>query len=107
MKMVIVKPLITEASMRDAGVGKFTFLVFPTANKTDVRQAVEKMYNVNVAGVATATIKRRKTVFTKYGRKKVEEHIKKARVKLKNGQTIPAFEAQEEGKKKKGKEEGR
>ncbi len=103
--MTIVKPLITEASMKDASGGKFTFLVFPTANKTDVRRAVVKMYNVNVAGVATTTIKRRKTVFTKFGRKKVEEHMKKARVKLKNGQIIPAFESQEEGKKKKEKKE--
>lgn len=104
MKTVVVKPLITELSMKDASSGKFTFLVAPAATKTEVRQAVEKIFNVNVVGISTVSMTRNKTVLTKFGRKKIKTNLKKARVELKKGQTIPAFEVGEK-KDKKGKKQ--
>ena len=40
---VIKKPVITEKSMNAMGEKKYTFLVHPEANKTQIKEAVEKM----------------------------------------------------------------
>ena len=49
---VILKPVITEKSM--AGEKKYTFLVHPEANKTQIKEAVEKMFEgAKVAKVNT------------------------------------------------------
>ena len=40
---VILKPVITEKSMAGMGDKKYTFLVHPEANKTMIKEAVEKM----------------------------------------------------------------
>lgn len=107
MHTIIIKPLITEVSMKDANSGKFTFEVAVTADKTQIRKEVEKMFGVNVVKVATSTLTRSKVRNTKFGRKTSKSKTKKARVELKKGQTIPAFETQEEGKKKGKKKEGK
>ena len=41
---VIILPVITEKSMADMGEKKYTFLVHPEANKTQIKEAVEKMF---------------------------------------------------------------
>jgi Ribosomal protein L23 len=41
---VILKPVITEKSMNAMGIKKYTFLVHPEANKTMIKEAVEKMF---------------------------------------------------------------
>ena len=41
---VIIRPVITEKSMADMGEKKYTFLVHPEANKTQIKDAVEKMF---------------------------------------------------------------
>ena len=51
---VILKPVITEKSMAGMGEKKYTFLVHPTANKTQIKEAVEKMFEgTKVASVNT------------------------------------------------------
>ena len=40
---VIIRPVITEKSMADMGEKKYTFLVHPEANKTQIKEAVEKI----------------------------------------------------------------
>ena len=42
---VILKPVVTEKSMADMGDKKYTFLVHPEANKTMIKEAVEKMFD--------------------------------------------------------------
>lgn len=42
---VILKPVITEKSMSGMGEKKYTFLVHPEANKTMIKEAVEKMFD--------------------------------------------------------------
>ena len=42
---VILKPVITEKSMAGMGDKKYTFLVHPDANKSMVKEAVEKMFD--------------------------------------------------------------
>ena len=42
---VILKPVVTEKSMELMGEKKYTFLVHPEANKTMIKEAVEKMFD--------------------------------------------------------------
>ncbi len=42
---VILKPVITEKSMLGMNEKKYTFLVHPEANKTQIKEAVEKMFD--------------------------------------------------------------
>jgi large subunit ribosomal protein L23 len=42
---VILKPVITEKSMADTAEKKYTFLVHPEANKAQIKEAVEKMFD--------------------------------------------------------------
>ena len=42
---VILKPVITEKSMSGMGEKKYTFLVHPEANKSQIKEAVEKMFD--------------------------------------------------------------
>ena len=51
---VILKPVVTEKSMAAMGEKKYTFLVPPEANKTMIKEAVEKMFEgAKVAKVNT------------------------------------------------------
>ncbi|MGN0369980.1 MAG: 50S ribosomal protein L23 [Butyrivibrio sp.] len=54
---VILKPVITERSMEDMSSKKYTFLVHPEANKTQIKEAVEKMFEgTKVAKVNTMNL---------------------------------------------------
>ena len=53
---IIIKPIITEKSSYDAAVGKYTFEVAKTATKTDVKNAVEKLFEVKVVSVNTINV---------------------------------------------------
>ena len=51
---VIIRPVITEKSMADMGEKKYTFLVHPEANKSQIKEAVDKMFEgTKVAKVNT------------------------------------------------------
>ena len=51
---VILKPIVTEKSMNAMGEKKYTFMVHPEANKSQIKEAVEKMFEgTKVAGVNT------------------------------------------------------
>ena len=87
---VLLRPLITEKTSLMMQENKYTFKVPVTANKTEIRQAVEKIWNVKVLAVTTVNIpgktKRRGNMVVK------TSGYKKAIVKLAAGQTIPVFE---------------
>ena len=51
---VILKPVITEKTMIIAAEGKYTFLVAPSADKIEIANAVEKLFDVKVVGVNVA-----------------------------------------------------
>ena len=54
---VILKPVVTEKSMNLMGEKKYTFYVHPDANKTMIKEAVEKMFDgVKVEKVNTMNI---------------------------------------------------
>ena len=54
---VILKPVVSEKSMADAQLKKYTFIVDKRSNKTQIKDAVEKMFDgVKVAKVNTANL---------------------------------------------------
>ena len=62
MKMVqdiIIKPIITEASMDALAAKKYTFKVASDATKPEIANAVEKMFGVKVANVNTISMKKK------------------------------------------------
>ena len=72
---VILKPVITEKSMAGKGEKKYTFLVHPEANKTMIKEAVEKMFaGAKVKSVNTMNLdgktKRRGMTFGKTAKTK-------------------------------------
>jgi len=84
---IIKAPIITEKSS-DLLQNKntITFSVDPKANKIQIKQAIEKVFNVKVESVNTINVKPRKKRVGKYvGR---TNHIKKAIIKLKDGSSI-------------------
>ncbi len=50
---VILRPVISEKSYEMLDENKYTFIVDPRANKTHIRQAVEKIFDVKVLSVNT------------------------------------------------------
>ncbi len=50
---VLIRPLITEKTMAQAGGNSFTFQVHPDANKTQIKGAVEKIFDVKVLKITT------------------------------------------------------
>ena len=50
---IIIKPVVTEQSMAEMGNKKYTFVVAKSANKTEIKKAVEKIFEVKVAAVNT------------------------------------------------------
>jgi len=50
---IIIKPYITEKSNAEIAEGKYTFIVDPRATKTEIKIAVEKLFNVKVLKVNT------------------------------------------------------
>lgn len=50
---IIIRPVITEKSTADAAMGKYTFSVARSSTKTEIKQAVEKLFSVKVIKVNT------------------------------------------------------
>ena len=87
---IIIRPIITEKSSSLMALNKYTSEVHKTANKIQIRNAVEEVFNVKVAGVNTINVKgkmRRRGIAKGYTRS-----WKKAIVALKPDQHIEFFE---------------
>ena len=50
---IIIKPIVTEASMDAMADKKYTFVVDKKSNKTEIKNAVESIFGVKVASVNT------------------------------------------------------
>lgn len=87
---IIIRPIITEKSMKcmDAD-NKVTFEVAKGSNKTEVKQAVEEIFNVKVEKVNILNVKPKTKRMGKYvGKTKA---VRKAIVKIAEGQDINLF----------------
>lgn len=87
---IIIRPIITEKSMKimDAE-NKITFEVAKGANKTEVRQAVEEIFNVKVEKVNVMNCRPKTKRVGRYVGK--TNHVRKAIVTIANGQEIKLF----------------
>lgn len=91
MHYVIKRPIVTEKnSILAEEAGVYVFEVDKKATKTDIKNAVEQSFRVNVDSVRTANCRGRATR-TRFGLSKVR-YWKKAMVKLKSGEKIALFE---------------
>ncbi len=95
MKSIIKKPIITEkATSASEMQNRFTFAVDRTANKLEIKNAVEKMYNVSITEVRTMTYGGGKSSVKYTNRGIVEQPNnpwKKAVVTVADGETIDLF----------------
>ena len=83
---IIYAPIITEKTALMANENKYAFKVDPRANKTQIKQAVEKVFNVKVESVNTINVRPKKKRVGKYTG--YTNKVKKAIVKLKEGSSI-------------------
>ena len=83
---IIKGPIMTEKSNDLAQNNIVTLSVDPKANKIQIKQAVEKVFNVKVESVNTVTVRPRKKRVGKYTG--YTNKVKKAIVKLKDGSSI-------------------
>ena len=83
---IIKAPIITEKSSELAANNVITFSVDVRANKTQIKQAIEKIFNVKVESVNTVNVKPKKKRVGRYVGK--TNKVKKAIVKLKEGSSI-------------------
>jgi large subunit ribosomal protein L23 len=87
---IVLAPIVSEKSYAGTAEGKYTFRVHQDAHRTQVRQAVEALFEVNVVKVNIVKVqpkpKRRGLV------KGTKPGWKKAIVQLRPGQTIEFFE---------------
>ncbi len=90
---IIIRPVVSEKSYVLSAVDKYTFRVHPDAHKTQIRQAVETLFDVSVLEVRTITVKSKpKRRGAIKGRTR---NWKKAIVQVKPGDTIPIFQGLE------------
>src|SRR3954463_16114077 len=87
---VIIRPVVSEKSYVLAAADKCTFRVHPNAHKTQIRQAIEELFDVKVVEVRTMSVKSKpkRRGFTA-GRSR---SWKKAVVEVRAGDTIPIFQ---------------
>ena len=80
---ILIAPVVSEKSYGLMDEGKYTFIVDPKANKTEIRLAVEEIFGVKVASVNTLN-RQGKTRRTRFGTGKRKD-TKRAIVTLKDG----------------------
>ncbi|WP_058235319.1 50S ribosomal protein L23 [Devriesea agamarum] len=85
---ILLAPVVSEKSYGLMDEGKYTFLVDPRANKTEIKVAIEKIFDVKVASVNTMN-RQGKTRRTRFGMGKRKD-TKRAIVTLAEG-TIDIF----------------
>src|SRR5581483_10692174 len=90
---VIIRPVVSEKSFVLAELGKYTFRVHEKAHKTQIRQAIEQLFDVKVVDVRTVSVKSKpkRRGYTS-GRTR---QWKKAIVQVREGDSIPIFQGLE------------
>ena len=83
---ILKAPVITEKSEIAKQDGKYTFKVDPKANKLEIKEAIEKLFNVKVIAIRTINVKPKKRRVGRYTG--LTNRTKKAIVTLTEGQTI-------------------
>ena len=90
---VIIRPVVSEKSYVLATADKYTFRVHADAHKTQIKQAIEELFDVKVLEVRTLSVKS-KPKRRGYTSGRTREW-KKAIVQVREGDTIPVFQGLE------------
>ena len=89
---VILAPVVSEKSYSLLDEGRYTFIVHPSSNKTEIKEAIQSIFGVKVANVNTLNrkgkTKRNRRTWTQGKR----PDTKRAIVTLAEGDTIDLFE---------------
>jgi large subunit ribosomal protein L23 len=88
---VIIRPVVSEKSYVLSAADRYTFRVHRDAHKTQIRQAVEALFDVHVVDVRTMSVKskpKRRGNTAKGGTRE----WKKAIVQVRSGESIPIFQ---------------
>ncbi|MXV16128.1 50S ribosomal protein L23 [Hufsiella ginkgonis] len=91
---ILKKPILTEkASLLTEKLNRYSFKVNPKANKLQIKQAIESMYNVSIESINTIVVSgKKKTRYTKAGFVSGNApKYKKAIITLKEGETIDFY----------------
>lgn len=97
---VIIRPIITEESMKMVTMNKYSFVVARKADKMNIKKAVSQLFNVTVVSLTTSVVKGKTK---RVGARRVEvgqTEWKKAIVEIKKGDKIYLFEPGGEEAKK-------
>ncbi len=87
---VILAPAMSEKSVAGARAGKYAFYVYPGANRTQIKEAVETVFEVDVVKINLQLVRGKAKALGRYVGKKADR--KKAIVTLKPGQRIQQLE---------------
>jgi large subunit ribosomal protein L23 len=87
---VIIRPVVSEKSYSGLEGNRYTFLVSPDANKTEIKEAVQSIWKVRVLRVNTINRKGKRKRFRYTEGKRPDQ--KRATVTLAEGDSIEIFE---------------
>ena len=99
MIQILIRPVITEKTMREAGINRFTFAVNRAATKDQIKKAVQDAFKVDVLRTETSIVKGRTHRSGRRRKEIVESSWKKAILTLKPNQKIDYFDVTEEAHK--------
>ena len=91
---ILRRPLVTEKSSYQSGtLNQFSFVVVDSVTRTQVKDAIETLYDVNVARVNIINVPAKRARRLRSRRMSIRKQgFKKAIVTLAEGQTLPIFE---------------
>ena len=91
---ILRRPLVTEKSSYQSGaLNQFSFIVTDSATRTQVKDAIETLYDVNVERVNIINVPAKRTRRLRSRRLSIRKQgFKKAIVALAEGETLPIFE---------------
>jgi Ribosomal protein L23 len=89
---ILIKPVVSEKSYGLLDEGKYTFIVDPRANKTEIKIAVERVFGVKVDSVNTLN-RKGKTRKTRFGLGKRKD-VKRAIITVAGDGAIDIFSGQ-------------
>ena len=96
-KTMHVRPRVSEKAYGLSQSGAYVFIVPTDANKVEIAKAISSQFDVTVTSVNTVTQKGKAVRFYRQGKfdNGTRSDIKKAYVRLADGQSIPVFAAEE------------
>lgn len=90
---IIIRPIVSEASLKSAESDRYVFEVAKEANKKEIAEAIREKFKVDVSKVQTRLIKGRSRRMLRRRDRVFLGPIKKADVQVGKGQKIDIFES--------------